>query len=241
MFIGDTDYASHASNYLTEFSEIYSTAIRINNLSHINDVARNYTLLVLCQETNDQDLFYPLFQKIDIENKRRSVIVHGKISDDLVIDVLNAGAINCISAQESFPVVAAKIKSALRTVIATSHYVIQIGRFLYDSSHHTLLNISNGDKIKVQNRQNQILKYMVRNKGRLVTVRELQRNIWGYHAEIDTHAVETGVYRLRKKIERNHKDPKILIRKGEGYILSQTPNISNIPIRQQPEKYEEMK
>jgi DNA-binding response OmpR family regulator len=220
LFVGDSDYVARASLYISKVSGIQSAAIRMNNLPQIDDVTKKYTLLVLCQENSDQDLIYSLFREIDLERKRRSVIVHGEISDGLVIDMLNAGAINCISVQESFPVIAAKLKSALRTVIATSHYVIQIGKFLYYSKDQFLLNTVSGEKTRLQNRQNQILKYMVRNKGRSVTVDELQRNIWGYSQDTDTHAAEMGIYRLRSKIEESRKEPKILIRKNGGYFLS---------------------
>ncbi|SOC31037.1 winged helix-turn-helix domain-containing protein [Thalassospira xiamenensis] len=224
LFIGESEYIMRASRYISEIFGIQSTPICMKNISNINDVTEKFTLLVFCQESSNHDLIYSLFQKIDQDGRKRSVIIHGEISDEIMIDMLNAGAINCISAHESLPVIAAKLKAALRTVIATSQYVIQIGKFLYYSKDQFLLNTASGEKTRLQNRQNQILKYMVRNRGRSVTVDELQTNIWGYSRDTDTHAAEMGIYRLRSKIEENRKDPKILIRQNGGYFLSDESN-----------------
>ena len=50
-------------------------------------------------------------------------------------------------------------------------------------------------------------------------VLDLQKNIWGYSSEIETHTVETHIYRLRKKINDKFNDKDFIISDGEGYFI----------------------
>ena len=52
-----------------------------------------------------------------------------------------------------------------------------------------------------------------------VNVDELQTKVWGYQSEIETHTVETHIYRLRKKIQSLFKDDQFLISKKNGYQI----------------------
>jgi hypothetical protein len=48
----------------------------------------------------------------------------------------------------------------------------------------------------------------------------LQTEIWRYHAEADTHTVETHVWRLRQKLERDPTNPEILLTGSNGYFIN---------------------
>ena len=47
----------------------------------------------------------------------------------------------------------------------------------------------------------------------------LQNQVWGYLPELETHTVETHIYRLRKKISDNFKDNNFIISTGNGYLI----------------------
>ena len=53
-----------------------------------------------------------------------------------------------------------------------------------------------------------------------INVDELQTNVWGYQSELDTHTVETHIYRLRKKILKVFKDENFIISKKNGYQIN---------------------
>ena len=52
-----------------------------------------------------------------------------------------------------------------------------------------------------------------------MSVKNLQREVWGYSANLETHTVETHVYRLRKKIDENLNDENFIRSSKLGYYI----------------------
>jgi len=76
-----------------------------------------------------------------------------------------------------------------------------------------------GRETPLTGREVDILVYLLRRAGGCVTRDELLRNVWRYQEGIDTHTLETHIYRLRQKIEKTAEDPNILVTEENGYIL----------------------
>jgi hypothetical protein len=53
-----------------------------------------------------------------------------------------------------------------------------------------------------------------------ISIDELQTNVWQYQSDIDTHTVETHIYRLRKKIYKTFQDENFIISKKNGYQIN---------------------
>ena len=52
-----------------------------------------------------------------------------------------------------------------------------------------------------------------------VSIHELQEKVWSYQSDIETHTVETHIYRLRKKIQNTFNDDEFIISKKNGYQI----------------------
>ena len=52
-----------------------------------------------------------------------------------------------------------------------------------------------------------------------VPISKLQSEVWGYKSKLETHTVETHVYRLRKKVEKEFKDKSFIISLKNGYKI----------------------
>ncbi len=52
-----------------------------------------------------------------------------------------------------------------------------------------------------------------------VKIQELQTEVWGYQSQLETHTVETHIYRLRKKISKTFNDQDFIISKKNGYKI----------------------
>ena len=59
----------------------------------------------------------------------------------------------------------------------------------------------------------------LKNSGNSVSINELQKNVWGYRSKLETHTVETHVYRLRKKILKRFGDNNFIKSKKNGYKI----------------------
>jgi DNA-binding response OmpR family regulator len=79
-----------------------------------------------------------------------------------------------------------------------------------------------GDELKLTDKEVEILRYLHRARGAIVSRDELLANIWGYHESVTTHTIETHIYRLRQKIETNNDEASLLITESGGYRLAET-------------------
>ena len=52
-----------------------------------------------------------------------------------------------------------------------------------------------------------------------VSISKLQSEVWGYKSKLETHTVETHVYRLRKKVEKKFNDKSFIISLKNGYKI----------------------
>ena len=72
--------------------------------------------------------------------------------------------------------------------------------------------------LKLTEKEIEIILYL-NNKKIKHDVSDLQKNIWGYSADMETHTVETHIYRLRKKISDLFKDKKFILSNKNGYFI----------------------
>ena len=73
-------------------------------------------------------------------------------------------------------------------------------------------------KLKLTEKEIEIILYL-NDKKIKHNVADLQKNIWGYSANMETHTVETHIYRLRKKISDLFKDEKFILSHKNGYFI----------------------
>ena len=73
-------------------------------------------------------------------------------------------------------------------------------------------------KLKLTEKEIEIILYL-NNKKMKHDVADLQKNIWGYSSDMETHTVETHIYRLRKKISDLFKDENFILSHKSGYFI----------------------
>ena len=73
-------------------------------------------------------------------------------------------------------------------------------------------------KLKLTLKEIQVILYL-KNSKKKNSIYNLQREVWGHNSELETHTVETHVYRLRKKIKSKFNDESFIISTVDGYKI----------------------
>ena len=81
-------------------------------------------------------------------------------------------------------------------------------------------SVKRGDKlIELLPREFQLLEYLMRNAGHVVTRTMLLENVWDYHFDPQTNVIDVHVSRLRQKIDKQFDRPLLHTVRGAGYCL----------------------
>ena len=76
-----------------------------------------------------------------------------------------------------------------------------------------------GNKVRLTEKETAILRYLYRAGQKPVSRETLLQEVWGYNSGVTTHTLETHVYRLRQKVEKDAANPSILVTDAGGYKL----------------------
>ena len=102
-----------------------------------------------------------------------------------------------------------KLQFNEQSEISINDYIINL-----NSREISLKNI----KLKLTEKEVNTIIYLSNTKTP-VSIDELQRKVWAYQSDIETHTVETHIYRLRKKMFKIFNDESFLVSKKDGYQI----------------------
>ena len=94
---------------------------------------------------------------------------------------------------------------------------IKVGSYIVDINSRKLKK--NNITLKLTEKEINIIIYLFKSK-EPVSINELQKNIWSYQPNIETHTVETHIHRLRKKFFNTFHEVEFIISKNHGYIIN---------------------
>lgn len=133
---------------------------------------------------------------------------------------LDAGANDYITKPFRLGILLARLRAQLRSHEASTDAVFAIGPFSFHPSAKMLVENGSHKKIRLTEKEVSILRYLYRAGEKPVSREALLGEVWGYNAGVNTHTLETHVYRLRQKIERDPSRAEILVTSPGGYRLN---------------------
>ena len=133
---------------------------------------------------------------------------------------LDSGANDYVTKPFRIGVLLARLRAHIRQHERSDDAVFTIGPYTFQPANKLLLdNEHNNKKVRLTDKEAAILKYLFRTSDRVVGRDVLLDEVWGYNAGVTTHTLETHVYRLRQKIERDPSNACILVTEAGGYRL----------------------
>ncbi|MGH6922311.1 MAG: response regulator transcription factor [Propylenella sp.] len=147
------------------------------------------------------------------------IMLTGHDTDSDAILGLEAGANDYVVKPFRFAVLLARIRAHLRQHEQSEDATFSIGRYTFRPAAKMLLDPTGG-KVRLTEKETAILKYLYRAGDRIVTRDVLLSEVWGYNSGVTTHTLETHIYRLRQKIERDPSHAELLITESGGYKLA---------------------
>ena len=146
------------------------------------------------------------------------LMLTGHDSDADTILGLDAGANDYVTKPFRFPVLLARIRAQLRQHEQSEDSVFQLGPYTFKPAMK-LLETEDAKKIRLTEKETNILKYLYRAQDGVVAREVLLHEVWGYNAGVTTHTLETHIYRLRQKIEPDPANVRLLVTESGGYRL----------------------
>lgn len=148
------------------------------------------------------------------------IMLTGADTDADTILGLDAGANDYVTKPFKIGVLLARIRAHIRQHERSDDALFTIGPYTFQPAAKVLLDTENNDrKVRLTDKEVAILKYLYRSGDRVVGRDQLLDEVWGYNAGVTTHTLETHVYRLRQKIERDPGNARILVTEPGGYKL----------------------
>lgn len=146
------------------------------------------------------------------------IMLTGQDTDSDTILGLEAGANDYVTKPFRFAVLLARIRAQLRQHEQSEDATFNVGPYVFKPSQK-LLTDPKGSKIRLTEKEASIIRYLYRAEQKVVTRDVLLEEVWGYNSGVTTHTLETHVYRLRQKIERDPSNAEILVTESGGYKL----------------------
>ena len=161
----------------------------------------NFNIISVDNENSLNEQVSNLNNYLVISNKR-----HLNISNQFVLDKI---PINIFKLVEKINIEFLKIQFNSQSEVIVNKYIIDL------NSREMLIN---DKKLKLTEKEINTITYLSKSN-KPVSIDELQEKVWSYQSDMETHTVETHIYRLRKKILNTFNDNEFIISKKNGYQI----------------------
>jgi DNA-binding response OmpR family regulator len=177
----------------------------------------NYDLLIL-------DLNLPgidgleICRRVRLTDSRVGILMlTARESRDARVLGLNLGADDYLVKPFHFPELIARVRAVLRRKGEVRKVILRVDDLVLDPN---ALSAYIGDqRLFLTSKEFAILKYLMKNAGRIVSQEELLEHVWNEEANLFTQAVKVHINNLRNKLKALGKEDTIRTIKGEGYIV----------------------
>jgi hypothetical protein len=186
-------------------------------VSHQNLIIYKFTSLYLILKELELDLNFKI-SFVDSEKSLKDKVINFSnyliISNKKYLDFDNQFVLG--NTPITFSKLVEKINIEFLRIQFNSQSHVKIKNYFIDLNSREI--ITNNNKLKLTEKEINTISYLSKSD-KPVSIDELQKKVWSYQYGIETHTVETHIYRLRKKISKTFGDNEFIISKKNGYQI----------------------
>jgi len=192
--------------YIIDFDELF------NILDEIKSVLSFQTF-----NFNNLDIFLKFLNQNESEPENFLIVTKKQNENKFKSTAIDK---NSLFFLENLPTQLSKIVEKINIQLIKKKYnyqsKINIENYILNLNSRTI--IKNNKQLKLTEKEIDIILFL-NNNTNPQSVEKLQNEVWGYSSELETHTVETHIYRLRRKINNIFNDNKFIVSYDKGYLI----------------------
>lgn len=172
------------------------------------------------------DVMLPGMNGFDIAKKARQsgirtpiLMLTAKAELDDKVTGLDSGADDYLTKPFMTKELLARLRALGRRTLGTTDGVLSFGDITLDTNTLTLSCVTNGQSVRLSEKEYHILEYLIANSGQILTREQLAVKIWGYESDSEYNNVEVYMSFTRKKLAFVEAKTEIKAVRGIGYEL----------------------
>ena len=175
-----------------------------------------------------QDLFdiltevenYLNFKLIKINNNEISNLEFDKLENYLIISKNKNSKFENQILIDNYPIMLSKLIEIINIRFLKKKFNqqadIKLGLYSLNLNSRKIFN--ENVTLDLTEKETNIILFL-KNSEKPVTIEQLQKEVWGHNSKLETHTVETHIYRLRKKISDKFKNENFILSSKRGYTI----------------------
>ena len=187
-------------------------------MNNQNLIIFNFESLYIILKELEEHLNFKVFEALTVKN------LNDKIKNSKNYLIITEKKINYISNQfilDNIPIKISKLIEKINIQSLKQQFneksEFRISNYKIDLNSREL--ISENNILKLTEKETNIIIYLSQSADP-VSIEQLQSDVWGYGSELETHTVETHIYRLRKKIFKKFNDNNFILSHKNGYQIN---------------------
>ena len=174
------------------------------------------TLYKILSEINE----YLNFEILYVDKKKLQELDLNKFQNYLILSSVKSTDLKNSFVLENLPIKLDKLIQIININFLKANFIknsdVKIGKYKLDLNSRNI-SLDNLD-LSLTEKEVEIIIFIQSNNN--VTIKELQNNVWGYSSNLETHTVETHIYRLRKKMKNKFGDDAFIQNSQKGYKIN---------------------
>ena len=163
---------------------------------------------------------YLNFEILHVDKNKLQELEFNKFENFLIVSSVKSVDLKNNFVLENLPIKLDKLIQTININFLKTNFIkksdVKIGKYKLDLNSRKIIldNLS----LSLTEKEVEMIFFIKSNSN--VTIRELQNNVWGYSSDLETHTVETHIYRLRKKMKNKFGDDAFIQNSKKGYKIN---------------------